>query len=211
VVPSLVQSFGGLPLARRIHTLFAAPSRGWRRLQYLLCLPALAAGLVLGSCSREEHPVAAAGETPLLFVDGREQPFSSMTGIDPAKVANIRVYQGADALQKAGPRAAKGAIFLTTGYKHPEAGRAELFLPDGEVVTFTRRPGKAGKLHMEVRIQQPGKEDVVGAWMDENLVRLKTRNGNEDAFEDALALKPAFFLVFLAHYAALPGSAQPNP
>ncbi len=211
VVPSLVQSFGGLPLSRRIHTLFAAPSRDWQRLYYLLCLPGLAAGLVLASCDREEYAVPAAGNAPLLFVDGREQPFASLSGIEPAQVANIRVYQGADAVEKAGPRAKPGAIFLTSGHREPGAGQAEFFLPNGETMTFTRKPGNTGKLHMEIRYHQPGKEDFIGSWNDDNPVGLKTKNDKEDAFEDALALKPSFYLAFLAHYAAHPGPAQPNP
>jgi hypothetical protein len=207
-VPALVQSFGGPPLSRRIHTLFAAPSRAWRRLHYLCCLPALAAGLVLGSCNREEHPVA--GETPLLFVDGRERPFSSMTGIDPANVVNIQVYTGVDAVEKAGLRATKGAVFLTSGHRASGTGKAEFYLPNGEMMAFTRRPGNPGKLNFEVRYRQPGEEDVITSWSDE-IGMQKKLDAEEDAFEDALALKPSFYRVFLAQLDAETESPQPNP
>ncbi len=210
-VPSLVQSFGGQLLARRVQTLFGAPSRGRQRLRYLLFLPGLAAGLVLISCNREEGLVPAAGEAPLLFVDGREQPFSSMTRMDPETVVNIQVYPGTDAVKKAGPRATSGAVFLTTGYKRPDTGRAELFLPNGEVMIFSRQPGKTGKMYSEMRVQQPGKEDFITFWNDENPMRWKFEPGKEDAFTDALTLKPAFFRTFLAHYASRPGPGQSNP
>jgi hypothetical protein len=207
---SLVQSFGGPPLSRRVQALFADQSQGWRRLQYLLFLPGVAAGLVLIGCNREEGIVPAAGEAPLLFLDGRERPFASMTGVDPATIANIQVYQGADAVKKAGPRANKGAVFLTTGHREPGTAKAEFFLPNGETMTFTRQPGKTGKVYMEVRYRQPGKEDNI-IWGAANSIRMKIDGGKEDAFEDALALKPAFFRTFLAHYASRPGSVQPNP
>jgi hypothetical protein len=209
-VPALVQSFGGPPLSRRIHTLFAAPSRGWRRLHYLCCLPALAAGLVLGSCNRKEHPVAGAGETPLLFVDGREQPFASLAGVDPAQVTDIRVYTGADAVAKAGTRATKGAVFLTSGHRAPGTGQAEFYLPNGEMMAFTRRPGHPGKLNFEVRYRQPGAQDVITSWSDEIGVQRKLE-AEEDAFEDALALKPAFYLTLLAHYSCGDGSPKNQP
>jgi hypothetical protein len=208
MVPSLAQSFGGLPLARRVQALFADRSRGWRRLQYLLFLPGLVAGLVLISCNRAEGLGPAAGEAPLLFLDGREQPFASMTGIDPAQIASIRVYQGTGAVEKAGLQAKAGVIFLTSGRREPGSGRAEFFLPNGEVMIFSRQPGKTGKVYSEMRMQQPGKEDLILSWNDDNPT---TKNDKEDAFEDALALKPAFFLTFLAHYASNPGTEQPRP
>jgi hypothetical protein len=133
-----------------------------------------------------------------------------MTGLDPATIANIRVYMGADAVEKAGPRATKGAVFLTTGYKQPDTGRAEFFLPNGEVMIFSRQPGKTGKMYSEMRVQQPGKEDFITFWNDENPMRWKFENGQEDAFTDALTLRPAFFRALLAHYASLPGPAQPG-
>jgi hypothetical protein len=142
VQPLFIQSFSQHPLSKRIHMLFHSKSASIQKLSYLLGLPVLLAVLFLFSCTTDRDKELIAQDVTthraLLLIDGKEQPYTSLSQVELQHIRSVELLDQTMATQKYGIKGNNGAITYQSKTNEEATDKFSITfpLPDKRLITI---------------------------------------------------------------------------
>ena len=148
---SIANSFNHSKLKNRITMMLRKKSSRWSGARVLLLLPLTA--LALGAFAEtvylfpedkgtkenpKIHALAPDGTDPLVLVDGRERPASSINNISPEQIRTITILKDSTAIRMYGDKGRNGVILVELKEANKEA-----LQPDDAVAVASGQPSDA--------------------------------------------------------------------